>query len=444
MLLVIAPKVRAQDESFVEVNFANTYFTSSNTEYFGSDLKARNLPVVGLSYLRKKSQGTRESVLDVSMFYSGSEDAAYINLPEAYYDFGELNEDLALGRRRYTWSLADEFWQTGFWQPQFAWDRMRPEQLGFVGGFWSSDLTPTNRLKVFVSPIFVPDDRTRYRESNGQLLSKNPWFRGPPLRAPVLGVETDVFANIKVPDTSDVLLNPGAGFRWEHDLTPRQTLGLAYAYKPINQILNAFDYKLRTGSGVDLTFHPWVGYHALATLDWSFSTDRSLHHLSLTHENPSQLLSNPDFNYQRLTESLVASWISRWNLAGEGATASQLYVGYMRHWGGRIDDGGDALSDGTQFETRNFYFSVARLGFRHPVWTKARTLFNSIEVNYDALLRGGTVLSQLEYGFSDAWVVTFNMDLIGVFQTVEPQYQNNWINTYRANDKATLGLTYVY
>lgn len=427
------------------MNYSN--FVSGNQTYFGEDLKAKNLATAGLGLRMQTGQGSEESLVDVKTFFSFIEDRSYVNLKEAYYDFGRRGEDLVLGRKLYTWSVADEAWMTGLWQPQFAWDRARPEQQGIFGGFWAKRVSEKKNLKVFVSPIFVPDDRVRFRENNGRLESSNPWFRGPPPTGNVLNTETAIFNKIEYPEVGEVILNPGLGFRLDHSISEEKTLGFAYAYKPINQILNAFDYRLRAADvsgGVDLTFYPWVGYHNLLTTDWTHQDREYIHNLSATYESPTRLFRDPNLNYQQLKDSYVLSWLTRWNLKGEGSSATQVYGGYMRHFGGTESDGGDVISEGTQFESKNVFYSAFKLGLKYPVWTKARRLVNSIEMNYDVLLRGGVLLSQFEYVIGDAWVMNANIDLIGMVQKAEDAYKQNWINAYKANDKVSLGMTYVY
>lgn len=447
LISVVSLSVYAEKSAVAEFGMEYSSFINSNAPYFGAEVNSKNLATVGLAYRFQGGGDTEESVIDFNTFYSFVEGSTYINPKEAFYDFGDRDEDLILGRKKYTWSESDEAWNTGLWQPQFKWDPTHPEQQGIVGGFWAKKIGKRN-IKIFVSPVFVPDVGPTIKESGGKISSNNPWFRPPPPTAPVINdTETDIYGRIEMPDITEIVFNPGMGFRVDQELNDHEGIGFAYAYKPINQILNAFEYKLRAadqGGGVNLTFYPWVGYHHLTTIDWKHSDREYQHLLSVTYEKPTGLFRDPDLNYQRLDESYVLSWLTRWNLAGEGASAVQLYGGYLRNFDGYQNDGGDAISEGTQFGIRAMYFSVVKLGIRYPIWTQYRRLVNSFEVNYDMLLNGGTLLSQLEYTLSDSWVMNLNMDLLGVFDQAHGKYVYNWINTYRANDKVSFGMSYVY
>ena len=440
-----AEAVSTNKTSF-DVGYSN--FVSSSEPYFGDQYNATSLSTYGLGYqLHNQKTGERKKI-DAQTFYSFGEDEVYINPSEVYWDFGSEDEELVLGRKKYKWSEADEIWNTGLWQPQFRWNRLRPENQGLVGGFYKSKIKKSLSLTAFVSPIFIPDTGVTFREKNGKIESQNPWFRPPPETTNLFDTETEVFATIEVPDASEVVVNPGLGFRLDGEINDQQSWGAAYAHKPVNQIMNAFNYQLRTtdvGGGVDLTFYPWVAYHNLYTGDWKYQDRKYSHLVSATYEDPTRLFEDPNLNYQRLEESFIVSWITRWNMSGEGETATQLYGGYMRYWGGSATDGGDPVSEGTQFELRPRFVSVGKLGIRYPVWMKSGKLYGSLEGNYDVLMKGGTVLTKAEFVFNSGWAIAANMDLIGVIEDQgEGFYKNSFVNTYRANDVVQLGMSYVF
>jgi hypothetical protein len=187
-----------------------------------------------------------------------------------------------------------------------------------------------------------------------------------------------------------------------------------------------------------------VGYHHLFTTDWKFEDRRFGHLASFTYEAPTRLLDDESMVYQQLKDSYVLSWLSFYNVKGEGPSAFKIYGGYQRHFGGFAPDGGEVIQEGTQFDIRPRYLSTFKLGAKYPIWNRVRRLQNGIEVNYDTIMNGGTVLSEVEYAFENAWVVSLNMDLIGVLSEVNPVYKNNFINSYRANDRVQLRFNYVY
>lgn len=428
-----------------EIGYSN--FVSSGEPYFGQDYNSNSLSTAGLGFDLENKKPGEKSRVDISAFYSFGEDKAYINPSQAYFDYGGPDEELVIGRKKYNWSEADEAWNTGLWQPQFRWNRLRPESQGLVGGFWQKKISKKNEIKLFVSPVFVPDTGVSFEEKDGTLQSKNPWFRPPPPTMELFDEVTDVYARVEIPKASEVLFNPGFGLRIDRQATQKERYGLAYGYKPVNQIMNAFDYQVRSateGGGAYLTFFPWVVYHHLVTADWKYQDRRYGHLMSYTYEKPTRQFEDPLLNYQTLEESFIVSWMSSWNISGEGDSATKLYGGYMRFWGGSSEDGGDTVSEGTQFELRPRFVSVGKLGLRYPIWTKYRRLYNSFEVNYDAIMEGGTILTQLEYLFQDGWVMGLNVDLIGVFEEQEDLYKNSFVNTYRANDLVKLRMSYVY
>src|SRR5690606_38912628 len=95
-------------------------------------------------------------------------------------EFRLKSSNIWIGRHRHNWSSADEFWSIGTWQPRFRWNYLEPEQNGFTGFFYSNNLSDQTSLHLFTSALFVPDLAANYREEDGRILSKSPWFKTPP------------------------------------------------------------------------------------------------------------------------------------------------------------------------------------------------------------------------------------------------------------------------
>lgn len=446
LVLSGAGKVLASAPSEFQISHQN--FIRSNQKYFGSDFNQDQLSTVGLDLNIDRESSRSKTELHVVPFYSFNESTFYTNLSEFYHTFKTDSADISLGRKKNNWSVADETWKTGLWQPQFRWDRMRQESQGLTGFLFERPISKKHKVNAFVSPIFIPDDLVDFREENGKFVSENPWFKPPPNRAKVFGVDNEIYAYLETPDIASVVLNPSIAFQYEYEMNKFNTFSFAYGYKPINQILNSLAYKFLIAgvddSGVELKIYPFVAYHHLLTTEHRFEDRYFTNNLSATLEKPTRLLENEDIVYQRISDAVTLSWLGSYALSGEGDSAFRVYGGYMRTFGGYEADGGDVFDSGTQFEIRQRYLSVFKTGLSYPVWNKTRRVRNNIEANYDTIINGGTVLSEVEVAFTDHLFFSTSVDLIGVFETNEGTKKSNFINTYRANDRVQLRLSYVY
>lgn len=431
-----------------EFQISHQSFIRANEPYFGGELNHEQLSTAGIQVNHLRDRGKSESAIQASAFYSFDEGLPYYNIEQFYYAVESGDHVAAIGRKKHNWSVADQAWETGLWQPQFRWDRLRPEEQGFIGGFWQKDLHKKGRLRAMVSPIFLPDTGVEFEKKKGEFSSANPWFKPPPPTVVVLGEETQVYEYLEMPALSEVVFNPGLAVQYEHQIDESNQATVSYGYKPINQVMNSFKYKLRAaedGGGVRLEFYPWVAYHHLLTTEHVYKDRYYTNTLSATYEVPTRLMEDDDMVYQDLREAYVLSWLGSYALAGEGDSAFRVFGGYMRFFGGYLPDGGDNFDPGkTQFELRPRFLSVFKAGLSYPVWHTKRRLRNKIEVNYDNILNGGTVLTEVEYAFNKNLFFTTQLDLIGVFETSEDIKKSSFINSYRANDRLQVRLSYVY
>ena len=82
-------------------------------------------------------------------------------------------QQATLGRRRFEWSNADQFWGLGMWQPRFLWDTFRPETDGLTGAFYTYESQQWKFL-AFASPMTIPDRSFPVVSQNGKLVSSSP------------------------------------------------------------------------------------------------------------------------------------------------------------------------------------------------------------------------------------------------------------------------------
>lgn len=423
-------------------------YVRSGQEYFGGDEKAGQMSTAGMSLSFDHRRGRRHSQIDLHAFHSFAEEHSYADIRDLYTDYTVRDSRIAFGRMRTNFSEADEFWETGQWQPRFMWDPMQPDTNGLFGLFGlGSANNGSTRLTVFASPIYVPEETQAYREKNGKVYSKNPWFRPPPPVGEILGDTTDIHSYVDEPKVTDVISQPSFAMRAEQDLGENVNVGLSYGVKPVNQTLLKFKYKMVTANGEQyarINFAPHYAYHHLVTSDATFRAGRWKTLISNTYEKPFKLEEDQVLISQQLREMYVASMMTSFDLLGEGASATQLYAGVIKAWGATAPDGGEDLSGESLFDIRQRWLEAYRLGVRHPVWTKLRRLYNNLEFTYDRMQNGATVISQIEYNVASGWIATASVDLLGVFDTRESEYEKAFVRQYRANDRFAMGLSYVY
>jgi hypothetical protein len=430
------------------LNVEYSSYVRSNQNYFGGDEKADSLSTVGMGLNYDYRKGRRHSKIDLDAFHSFAEDHSYINARDLYADYTRGDINYTFGRRRITFSSADEFWQTGIWQPRFMWDKMRPEQTGLTGFFVKTAENNNTRVNFFLSPLYAPEEGQRYEEKNGKVTSRNPWFRPPPPKAEIFDQVTDVRAVVDEPEAEDVVSAFSMAVRADHEVAENVTIGGAYGVMPVNQSILGYKYKLITANGEQyarINIEPTFPYHHVLTTDVSTKADRWSTVTSATYESPFKVDRTPTKITQQIRDMVVASFTVGFNLIGEGATATQLYGGLIKAWGAVQPDGGEDTAGTTQFEVRQRWIEAARLGIRHPVWSKYRRLNNSFEVTYDRAQNGATLSTQAEYNFYDAWVATASIDMLGVFDSrTTIENETTFIRQYRANDRVSMGLSYAY
>ncbi len=442
-----APKARAFAiaKSTFEANY-ESYF-SSGQAYFGTEATESQFSTAGLNLDYSSKRGKLENHLDVHAFYSFTEEYPFLNPTEAFTTYHSDKYDSSFGRKLEGWSEADEFWESGLWQPRFAWNKANPESVGLTGLFFEGTRRDSSRWLGMISPIYIPEQGPHFYTENGQLLSKSPWFISPPSEALIGPNLTPLTYSIDRPGTAKVVFSPGAAFRVDHQLTDNDGVGFGYAYKPINQMLMSYDYRLRLLDATQeapVTVVPVFPYHHIMTTDWRRQVDRWKVLSSLTYERPQKMPENERLISQQIGDQTLATAIASYDLVGEGPSAFTLYGGLLKSWGSVKPDSGDTVSAQSQFEIRTRWLEAYRIGLNYPIWSKFTRLHNKIELTYDRIQNGSLLTSQFQYNVLDQWVLTASFDMLAVYDSQVTRYDKAIIRQFRANDRVSMGFSYVY
>lgn len=446
-LLIFAQS--AQAYSFAKTSFAANYesYFSSNQAYFGGEDTKSEFSTAGINLDYYSKRGKFENKLVVQTFYSFAEDYPFINPTEAYTDYHAQTFDSSFGRKLEKWSETDEFWELGLWQPRFMWDKMHPETVGLTGFYFKAKKHEDSRWLGFLSPFYIPEQGPHFYTQDGFVTSRSPWFTGQPKQALIGSTTTPLSYTIDRPSTEEVVLSPSAGFRVESQVTENDKTGFAYSYKPVNQMLLSYDYRLRlsdAGQTAPVTVVPVFPYHHILTTDWHNKTGRWNTMASATYERPEKLTESDRLISQQIGDQILAAGIVSFDMIGEGPSAFKVYGGILKSWGAVKPDSGDTLSDSSQFELRQRWLEAYRVGVNYPIWTKWRRLQNKLELTYDRIQNGSVFSSQVEYNVMDQWILTGSFDMLAVYDSRETEVDKSFIRQFRANDRVSLGFSYAY
>ncbi len=358
-------------------------------------------------------------------------------LPEIYASTakGSMPFQLHLGRKRSDWSKLDRQWQLGIWEPRYRWDILNPERVGLTGLFLTYE-APGFELEILGSPGVIPERGSPMELRGDQWLSASPFARTPPPRINVLGADTRVSYNLRMPSYSDLLLKPGLSMRARLGRKQGFFSSVGYAYKPMNQALLAYDGLLNLGSGqVQVDLHPRTSYHHAISGDLGYETSEAALTLSSLVDFPVGESLSPELTYQRLAPSQAFA------LTGE-LKRQRLVGSVIAQFGGNAPDGGkDADGSSSAFEYR-YPYQVAAAVTKRDQLTNA--LSTSSRVLYDFTHPGVILSAELAFRFERHWLATLGGDLLVSGSPLSGPGSNDLISLYRGNDRIQAGVSYVF
>jgi hypothetical protein len=269
--------VETQGMSFISQDYENTQ--SSNFGFFGANLKSI------------KADADAFKLNLTGMYAFGTPVLSYLNVREIYFSFKiDDSSQIHIGRKMNIWSNVDYRWNLGFFQPQFRWNSLSPENQGLTGFFWEKKNKELGFL-FYGSPIFIPDQGPGYDLKNGQFESNNPWFVSPPQNILFQSQILPIDYKIETPNISDVVFQPNFGIQ----LTYKERTGLfatlSGMYKPSHQVALGYKGVLITDR-VKITILPKTYYENLVAADIGYNDDWGTIDLSVLYLRP----KSPDFD----------------------------------------------------------------------------------------------------------------------------------------------------
>lgn len=371
-------------------------------------------------------------------------DCSAVELPELYVGSarGLGLWSIQIGRVRKNWSILDQGWQLGIFQPRFVYDYLHPETVGLTGLFadyrWSG-----GTISFFTSPMFIPDRGLPVSFENGKIGSVDPFFHAPISEVVFENQPTSIQYLLQRPSVTDLLLKPSLGVTARAgDVANGFSFSGAYSYKPMNQLLLAYSALYNLSFQVaDAEVYPRVLMHHAATGDLSYNSKHLSAGVSVLREVPVRDETPRSWNTQEVDSAWALSPTIEIRPSGRRGNVTKLFASALKVWGGNAADRGPlAVSDGTAFALRYPQRAAIRLAAETPLWGQWG---NRVRFKTQALVdlehSGQVYTHSLEYMASPQWRWTVAADIL---YSKEPG--SDFIANNRTNDRFSGGLAYVF
>jgi len=371
--------------------------------------------------------------------------------PELYFGTSPRLSPVArvqVGRKLADWSLSDRMWNSGFWQGAYRWDYLAPVQVGLIGAFLEIE-QPVFKLLVFGSPVFIPERGTPLEFKNGSVSSKSKWFIHPGPSLSIFGRETRINYTLVSPPLKDIILHPGGGVYARLGGVTGPWVSTAYAFKPMNQLLLAYDgYLDIPADAVDAMLYPRVVYHHILTVESGYKTGRFNAWLGVTAERPVRDETPEHLTTQEVSPALTLGPSLTWGFGDKGREGGDLGLSYLRSWGGDDADQGPFSTPGkSTFESRyqfqNAVLLSGRTGLGLLFGKPLRRVSVSTKFIYDIGNFGRVLMTGLDWHPLDELTMSLGADILS--SDGKPGASGaDFINRYRTNDRVHAGVAYAF
>ena len=347
--------------------------------------------------------------------------------------------ELTFGRKLWGWSMLDEAWDLGVYQPRLRFDYFRPQSQGLFGLFVGQERKAWG-WQVLLSPMYLPEQGASFLLKDGLCTSDSPFFACPSSQVLIFEEKTPIRYNLETGPLREIIGNPGLAAQVRVGSTQEPRFVLGGALKPVSQIqiqysgyldLQSFDAKV--------TLRPRVAYHRVVSADAIVPSGNFEGRVSFLDEAPVRDAFDGVSTYQRIGATRILNPAIRYQVH------SRVSVGmdYLRIWGGTADDVGPlSKGSGSIFESRFPYREAmrARVSADLGGWSSGMLRGNA-QTTVDLENPGSFNSVELQFQSRSRWSAHFGVDLLGSSVsyragTGEPDF----ISRYRGIDRVRGGV----
>ncbi len=418
-------------ETLTSLGLNTLSFISSDYE-----TSQKNFTFLGAT-LRSDEKHPEQFMTNISGFYAvGSPALTYLNVRELYFYFPASNDassaKIYLGRKIMNWSALDSDFNLGFFQPQFRWNTLQPENQGLFGFFWDRQNTNWG-FTAFASHLFLPDQGASYEIKDGKFEETNPFLKLPPQRIRFQGQILPIDYKIEKPEAGSVINRPllaaqlrlgaGSGFFSQ----------FSAAYKPSHQLALGYSGVLVT-TRVKINIVPKVYNEKVFASDLGYRADWGSLQVSVLHTQP----ENPTFENSANVPIFQNSttWGPRFTYNFDPFTLS---LAFFDTYGGRVTEKGpDSDPDRASLSQRFLYRQAIQGQIKYSeILLKKMRLDSQLQYTYSELDKFTQINFKNKINLNGPWAFWSNVILI---ETADDANLN--INVNRNLDQLWLGVSY--
>jgi hypothetical protein len=363
-----------------------------------------------------------------------------------YLDVTQLfwkQNQLSLGRKKVRWSLLDETFNLGIFQPQFKWNALQPEAQGLTGFFLSLENITSEipwGFTAFASPIYIPNQGAGYEIKDGKFERSNPYFSQPPTTAEVNGQQAQFLYIVEKPEISEVINQQSfAGLVYLGDHRKGYFIQGSIAQKPMNELSLGFQGTLIPGQKIETVILPKVGTHTVVSGEAQYAFSNISLGVSAVQETPESPEFETKWTSVQFTQANLISPFVQARFFGAEATLAVLSVeGGTTSFRGPLSNEADRVliplypfRNATQAQLKYQY----RLKRFENIGLSTKYL-RGAEGEFD--LFSATVA----YQWQERWAAQLVSQMVAVQPTSS---QNKTVyHSYQDNDLVAIGVSYVF
>ncbi len=348
------------------------------------------------------------------------------------------------GRKLHAWNELDTWWSLGMFQPRFRWDYLEEVENGLFGAFLELKNGPWNLLG-FVTAVSIPEQGAPFElTNNGDCNTTSPWFSCPNSQISLFNQPTRVKFRLDTPNVGTLINNEGFGFVAAFDRGTGVFGRLAYNWKPMNQLLLAYEGRLDL-STLDLpaVLHPRVLYHHLIGFDLGAKSSNGFKlATSVMREIPERDITPPHWNTQEAEKAWLWGATVGHDLIGRGRTATRLEASWFHREGGNAPDAGPFVTPGASvFEPRFAFQNAWSVLVKSPLLADWAQWFQTQwRVVVDTRANGNILMADFNFRPQPKWRFNLGVDVLGSSSTDVVDF----ISRYQRNDRVRGGVEYVF